>query len=83
LIRQVILEGLTVSVIGGAIGVVASMWTTDFIVAAFPEDLPHWAQVRIDARVAVFAAAVSILATVMFALWPAFAVVASEPGRGF
>jgi putative ABC transport system permease protein len=63
---QVLLECLIVSVAGASIGVVGATWAIDIIVAAFPEDLPHWAQVGIDWRVVALVYGVSIHATMTF-----------------
>jgi putative ABC transport system permease protein len=72
LIRKMMLEGLLVSVAGGAAGLLAATWTTNILVSGWPEDLPHWANVQIDARVVLFTVAASVAATVMFGLWPAY-----------
>jgi putative ABC transport system permease protein len=77
LIRQMMVEGSIVSVAGSLLGLFAAMWTTGFIVAAFPEDLPYWARVQIDGRVVLFALTACVAATAMFGLWPAFR--ASQP----
>ncbi|MBI4474203.1 MAG: ABC transporter permease, partial [Acidobacteria bacterium] len=72
LIRQMIVEGLIVSLIGGLLGLFGTVWAIDFIVAAAPEEIPFWARFQIDNRVVLFALGVSVLTTVMFGLWPAY-----------
>ena len=72
LVRQMIVEAVMVSAAGGLIGFAAATWATDFIVAMSPEGLPHWAQIRIDARLILFTLSASLAAMLMFGLWPAF-----------
>jgi putative ABC transport system permease protein len=72
LIRPMVVEGLIVSLAGAVLGLISALWVTRFIVEAFPEDLPYWANVHIDARVVLFTLAAGVAATAMFGLWPAF-----------
>ena len=71
LIRPLMVEALIVSFAGSLLGLLAAEWTTRFIAAAFPEDLPYWANVQVDLRVVLFTLAACVVATAMFGLWPA------------
>jgi len=72
LVRQMIVEAFVVSTAGGFLGFLGATWAAEFIVAASPEGLPHWAQIRIDARLILFTLSASVAAMLMFGLWPAF-----------
>lgn len=71
LIRQVVVEGVLLSVLGGVVGLVLAMWGIDLLMALKPESLPLVAAVGIDWRVLVFTFGVSILTGVLFGLVPA------------
>jgi putative ABC transport system permease protein len=72
LIGRTLLEQLLLSVAGGSLGI----WVAWMALAAFvrtaPVDLPRVNDVALDGRVLAFAAAVSILASVLVAIFPAF-----------
>jgi predicted permease len=71
LIGKALLEQLVLSLVGGSLGV----WVAWMALAAFvrtaPVDLPRVNEVALDGRVLAFAAALSILASVLVALLPA------------
>jgi predicted permease len=72
LVRQLIAESLVLAVAGGAAGIVLAAWTLGLIVGAIPEDIGgSGLTATLDARVLIFAAAVSILTGVLFGLAPA------------
>jgi putative ABC transport system permease protein len=70
LIGRTLLEQLLLSVAGGSLGI----WVAWMALAAFvrtaPVDLPRVNDVALDGRVLAFAAAVSILASVLVAIFP-------------
>jgi putative ABC transport system permease protein len=71
LIRQSFVESAVICVFGGVLGIAFAFWGVQAIVGLSPEGIPHLDQVRIDARVAVFAACLTILTAVAFGLVPA------------
>jgi putative ABC transport system permease protein len=71
LIRQVLAESLLLSAVGGALGI-AVAWAGVRFVRALPQgSLPRMDEVRLDGGVLLFAAAISILVAIVFALVPA------------
>jgi putative ABC transport system permease protein len=72
LIRQLLTENLLLSLVGGAFGLVLSLWGTrlfPFIVpTGFPELLRH---LPVDARVLGFALTISVASSLVFGLLPA------------
>jgi predicted permease len=74
LVRQLLAESLLLGLLGGALGALVALWGVDALVASFPEELPYWVHLGIDARVVAFIAGLSILASLLFGLVPAFRV---------
>jgi macrolide transport system ATP-binding/permease protein len=74
LIKQLFTEGLILSVIAGAGGILMAYWCRDALVLAFPAGVPGIVvnfPGRIDGRVLAFSVAVCILATLLSGIIPA------------
>lgn len=92
LVRQMLTESLVVAVFGAIAGVVLAYWAVDLLVKAFsaaPFPLPYWWQFTIDGRVLGFTLLITLVATVVSGLVPAFlsaranaAEIMKEGGRG-
>src|SRR5438445_7476787 len=92
LVRQMLSESLVVAVFGGIAGVLLAYWGVDMLVRAFsasPFPLPYWMQFTIDGRVLTFTLGITLLATLVSGLVPAFlsargnaAEIMKEGGRG-
>jgi len=76
--RESLHEALLIAAAGGALGVLAAWWSIAPLVSLVPETAMAPA-VSIDWRVLLFAAAVTALATVLFAVVPAVRSVAIDP----
>jgi predicted permease len=72
LMRQVLVESLLMSVIGGITGVAAAYWVLQAIVSAAPVDLPRVNEIHIDPRVLTFALCVSLISGVLVGVLPAW-----------
>ena len=70
-LRQMLTESVLLSAMGGAAGLLLSLWLTDLLTAILPEGAPRLDQVGIDYRVLTFAFGVSALAGILFGLVPA------------
>ncbi|HZR23785.1 MAG TPA: ABC transporter permease [Vicinamibacterales bacterium] len=70
LARQMAIEGLLLSLVGGTIGVVLAMWMVRTFVGLAGTQLPRATTIGIDARVLGFAALVSIVTGIVSGLWP-------------
>jgi putative ABC transport system permease protein len=72
LVRQLLTEGLILSLIGGAFGLVVASWTLNFLVSSLKgaEGILGLTS-SLDVRVLVFALGVTILSALLFALAPA------------
>jgi putative ABC transport system permease protein len=64
-------ESVLLAVPGTILGVIASQWAIDWIIASFPEEIPYWFTFGIDWRVALFAIVVAIFTTLAVGLLPA------------
>ncbi len=72
LVRQLLTENLVVAVLGGAGGAFLSLWIGDALAAWHPPtDFPMVIRAAPDARVFLFALAVSVVTTLLFGLLPA------------
>jgi predicted permease len=75
LIRQFLTESLTLSAIGGALGLALAYVAANFLVAIFPKNIfnlhvPVLAKIPIDARVFAFTFAIVAFAGILFGLAP-------------
>lgn len=92
LVRQMLTESLVVAAFGMFAGVLLAYWSVDLLVRAFssgPFPLPYWWQFTIDGRVLGFTLLITLAATVVSGLVPAFlsargnaAEIMKEGGRG-
>ncbi|MGC2719021.1 MAG: ABC transporter permease, partial [Candidatus Acidiferrales bacterium] len=89
LIRQFLTENLLLSALGGAAGLVLSIWGTRALVAMSPAELPRIESVSIDGRVVAFLIAITALCSVALGLAPALqassvnlSATLKESGRG-
>lgn len=72
LVRQLLTESLMLSLVGGTLGLLLATWGVDFLVALGPESIPRREEIGIDARVLLFALAVSFLTGLLFGIAPAW-----------
>ncbi len=92
LVRQMLTESLVVAIFGTIAGVLLAYWSVDLLaraVKAAPFPPPYWWQFTIDGRVLAFTLLITLLATVVSGLVPAFlsaranaAEMMKEGGRG-
>ncbi len=89
LVRQLLVESLTIAVVAGALGAAMAVWGVQAILAAAPKDLPLLDTVSVDGRALLFATAVSVLVGILFGIAPALTaagtrlnVALKEGGRG-
>ena len=72
LVRQLVVEHLILALLGGALGVAIAFGTLQVLVASAPVDIPRMDEVRIDGRVLLFAAGLSMVCALLFGTWPAW-----------
>ena len=71
LIRQLLVESLLLSIVGGAAGLLAASNAVSLVTAALPANFPRADQIAVDSAVWIFAATVSALVGVTIGLVPA------------
>ena len=71
IVGQLLTESFILAVIGGGLGLLVAAWGTAGLVAIIPDSIPRLGEVQVDARVALFAVAVTCLTGVLFGLAPA------------
>ena len=76
IVRQLFVEGLTLSTIGAAVGVVIAVWVTRLLSASLTRVLPFRVDVEatLDLRVLLAVAGFAVFSTIAFALGPAWAL---------
>ncbi|TMP90344.1 MAG: ABC transporter permease [Verrucomicrobia bacterium] len=92
IVRQMLTESFVVATFGAVAGVLLAYWAVDLLIRAtnsLPFPPPYWIQYRIDGPVLVFTVAITLVATIVSGLVPAFvsskgnaAEIMKEGGRG-
>src|SRR5256885_336628 len=92
IVRQMLTESFVVATLGAVAGVMLAYWSVDLLarsVKAAPFPPPYWWQFSIDGRVLAFTLVITLVATVVSGLVPAFlssrgnaAEIMKEGGRG-
>jgi predicted permease len=71
LAHQLLIEGLLLGLVGGALGVLVARVWVDAFAHAIPEELTFWIRVAIDAPVLLYALAISVGTSLCFSVLPA------------
>ena len=71
-VRQLLTESLILSFVGGLAGVALASWSTGFLAAIAPGDLPRLQSAYVDGRVLLFALAISTISGILLGLIPAW-----------
>ena len=72
LLRQLLIESLVLSSVGGAIGLVAALWGVGLLEATLPPNLLPVPDIGVDRTVVLFAVGVTLLTGIVFGLAPAW-----------
>ncbi len=70
-IRQLLIEGLLTSGLGGLAGLLLAVWFTEALLALAPPGIPRLGQTALDGAVLGFALVLSVLTGILFGLMPA------------
>jgi len=70
-VRQLLTESVLLSVVSGVLGLALSLWFIRLLIAITPANTPRLSEIGIDLRVFAFTFAVTILAGILFGLFPA------------
>jgi predicted permease len=81
IVRQVLIESIVLSLLGGALGVLFSSATLSALVRLIPQELPRLSQVSVDGTAVAFAVGVSIITGVLFGALPAWRMSNAQPAQ--
>jgi hypothetical protein len=73
-LRQFVAEGLTLTTVGGALGVMTAFWGVRLLVRFAPIAIPRLETVTIDLGVLLFSVGIAVTAGLLFALLPALRI---------
>ncbi len=73
IVRQLLTESLLLVALGGAAGLLLSVWGTNLLVSLSPPDLLILQSIRINARVLIFTLSISLATSLFIGIVPAFA----------
>jgi putative ABC transport system permease protein len=79
LVRQILVESLFLSLLGGVFGIVLAFGAIRLIVAYAPVDLPRIDEVQLDARALFFTVAISIFTGLLCGILPAWRFSTPDP----
>ena len=71
IVRQLLTESLLLAALAGLVGLLLSSWGTSTLVSMAPESLPRLDEARLDLTVVGFTAALVLLVTCAFGVFPA------------
>jgi putative ABC transport system permease protein len=71
LIRQLLTESLSLSLLGAVAGLLLAIWATELLVKLSPSTMLKLQEARVDGRVLGFTLLVSLLTGILFGLFPA------------
>lgn len=72
LVRQLMVESLILSALGGVLGLAMAVWSLDLIETYLPRDLPRFNAIGIDGSVLAFTIVASAVTALIFGIVPAF-----------
>jgi predicted permease len=79
IVRQLLTESVTLSLVGGVMGLFVAYWGIDLLVAFAPPGMPRVGEIHLDLRVLAFTLTVSIVCGLMFGVFPALQSSRAEP----
>jgi putative ABC transport system permease protein len=83
LVRQMLVESLSLGVAGGAAGVLLATWLVKLIIAVAPADVPRILTARLDWTALAFALVLSVGVALLFGMVPAIHAARSDPSHAF
>jgi predicted permease len=71
-LRQYLIESLTIALMGGVCGLLLAFWGTRVLIALGPQQIPRLATIGIDQYVLLFVVTVSLVTGLLFGILPAW-----------
>src|SRR5881396_1430298 len=72
IVRQLLVEGLVLAIVGGTLGFFVALWARDALIALSPQSVSRFQNISFDLPVLAFTFIVASITTVLFGLWPAW-----------
>jgi putative ABC transport system permease protein len=82
IVRQLLTENLLLASLGGSLGLILALWTTDLLRAFVPADIPLSKAIQVDIPVLLFTVAVTLATGILFGLFPAIAAAKADLHEG-
>lgn len=82
IVRQLLIEGLALGLLGGVGGVLLALGVLNAVLPLAGESIPRLSQTGIDERALAFSIALAVLTSVFFSLAPAIRAAGSGPAGG-
>jgi predicted permease len=79
IVRQLLVESVLLSTVGGVGGALLALWGVDLLIRLSPLEIPRLHSVRVDRVALLFTAAISMATGVLCGLVPAFQLSRSNP----
>jgi putative ABC transport system permease protein len=79
LVRQFLVEGAVLSLIGGLAGIALAFLAIDLTHTLGADSIPRAGNIAVDGRVLLFSTGIALFATLVFAVAPALALSSAEP----
>jgi predicted permease len=79
ILRQMLTETFLLSVAGGLAGIWIARLAVAWLLRVAPANIPRLNEVRLDARVLIFAVGISLCTAILFGLLPALRIIRAEP----
>jgi len=78
-LRQLLTESLLLGIVGGLLGILFALWTSDVLPSFFPAEQARILDASVDIRVLAFTALISVVAATLFGLAPARVALRAAP----
>ena len=79
ILRELLVEGLLLSFVGGLLGLLIALWGVDAAQAALADAMPTYMVFELDGAVMMFAAGLCLVVTLMASLLPAWRLSRQDP----
>ncbi len=74
IVRQLLIESLSLALLGGGIGFLVSIWLVDLMLGLSPDGLPKPGEIHLDYRVFLFTAGITVFSGMIAGLAPVFQI---------
>src|SRR5262249_46338239 len=78
IVRQMVMECLPISLLGGGLGILLALWGIDLLSAVLPSSLPRFNPIAVNGRVLGFTMGVALFTLILAGLAPALQAVKAD-----